>query len=194
MKNVSKVLTTLIAIAALCMGLATSAEASTKSKPWTGLGATLSNWKLAHPANKTACIKGGGCYGPSLGRNDQSGQKAQFISVQTRNSRVSSFYMSTGAVPINTAKLEVLKLLPPGTKTTASWVAHDSSGDTCFLWNLSSKTLEGWLGSKIDAGGVIAVSLEHVPANPNSSLASDSATQTNLALVGYGTNLRSYGC
>jgi hypothetical protein len=194
MKNVSKIFTTLIAISALCTGLATSAGASAKSKPWTGLAATLGNWKLAHPANNTACIKGGGCYGPSLGQNDPSGQTAQFITVQTLNGRVSSFYMATGAVAINTAKLEVLKLLPSDTKTTASWVEHDSSGDTCFQWNLSSKTLERWLGSKIDAGGVIAVSLEHLPTNPNSSLASDSATQTNLALVGYGTNLHSSGC
>ena len=150
MKNVSKVLTSLFAIAALCMGLATSAGASTNSKPWTGLGATLSNWKLAHPANNTACTKGAGCYGPSIGQNNPSGQKAEFIGVELRNNRVSSFDFATGVVPASTAKSEVLKLLPSDTKTTASWVEHDSTGDTCLMWNLSSKTLEGWLGSKID--------------------------------------------
>ena len=194
MKNVSKVLTSLFAIAALCMGLATSAGASTNSKPWTGLGATLSNWKLAHPANNTACTKGAGCYGPSIGQNNPSGQKAEFIGVELRNNRVSSFDFATGVVPASTAKSEVLKLLPSDTKTTASWVEHDSTGDTCLMWNLSSKTLEGWLGSKIDPNGEISVELENVPTNPNSTLASNSATQTNDALVGYGTELRSYSC
>jgi hypothetical protein len=102
--------------------------------------------------------------------------------------------MATGSVPLDIAKSEVLKLLPPDTKSIASWVAHNSTG-TCFLWNLSSKDLASWVGSKIDPGGDIAVSLDHLPpAGLNSPLASNSATQTNVASIGYGTHLRSDGC
>ena len=158
--------------------------------PYTGFGATQSNFTHAHPSNSVGCSSGG-CYGVRY-LTAVAGQKVQFITVMFAAGRVDAYEQVWGSTStIAGAKQQVLKLMPADTVTTATWTSHDSQGDTCVFWNLKSKTLAGWLGVKpiYDLTGVVGIALEHPPTVASSNLVaspllvSNSATEASLAIV-----------
>jgi len=178
----------LLLAAAILVGvvvLPISAGAAVKSSPtkWTGYGALLQNFKRVHPKTTYHC-SAGGCYGTPY-KNGSAGQYAQFISVDVSSTgRVIGYSQTWGStLSLVKAKAQVLKMMPTDIRTTAIWVNHDSQGNTCVFWNLKSKTLGQWFGDRKtgDPSGTVGVTLEHF--NARSELASDSATQLNLAVV-----------
>jgi hypothetical protein len=133
-------------ITALAVAVALAASVSVlpagASSPWSGMGATLTDWAKAHPKNSTHCSQGS-CYGGTV--KDGGQFQDQFVGVLTigKPPRVYAYDQAIGdGTPLAAAKQAVLALLPPDTKTTAFWIDHnDGQGNSCAFWNVNSKTL-----------------------------------------------------
>lgn len=198
--RIRRTLVRVIVVVLATLGLLFAASDASATTPlgehWTGFGAQLKYWKTVHPKNTYRC-SAGGCYGYSTPRSDVQG--AQFVTVMTADGRVTAYSQDfrSGSIPLAQAKAEVLALFPRDTVTTAVWVNHDSLGNTCVFWNLRSKTLGVWFSAKKigDPSGAVGVGLEHYPSGANTaSLASDSATIANLAVVGIAPNEKGDNC
>jgi hypothetical protein len=74
----------------------------------------------------------------------------------------------TQGFPVNTsitaARRAVLALMPPDTVTTEFFIQHDSTGQTCALWNVASRTLRSWFSSTgaHDPNGVLGIDLNTI--------------------------------
>ena len=190
-----------LAVAPLATATASAGATPKAAAPWTGFGATQSNFIHAHPVNSVGCTSGG-CYGVRY-LTGAGGQKVQFITVMFGAGRVDAYEQIWGStVSIAGAKQQVLKLLPADTVTTATWTSHDSQGDTCVFWNVKSKTLASWLGVRpvYDLTGSVGIALEHPPTASNSKLVStpllvsNSATEASLAILSVDTFVKGSHC
>lgn len=138
---------------------------TTVSSPgaWTGMGAALADWTSAHPKYAGKCEETP-CYGSSV--TEGGIPTAQFSGVTTTGSpayRVDGYRQSLGdGTPVAIAKAEVLKLLPPDTRTMSYEVVHSADG-SCALWNVKSATIGRWLaeaGPKVgDSQGALGIEL-----------------------------------
>ena len=125
---------------------------------WSGLGAPLTRFASAHPA------QGGG----GFGRGPAGRKCCEFVALTTTgppDNEVNGYLqeLATGT-PLATAKLQVLALMPSDTTTVAFWNQRDSGGRMCALWNLRSATLGRWFDTKYfgDRRGVMRVILRTV--------------------------------
>jgi hypothetical protein len=172
-------------LAALATGLAgCGAQAATHRTTvdaWTGLGAKLSDWQLAHPKGRGDAASGcvaDGCYGPML-RVDGA-PTHQFTMLSTTRSparRVDRFELAIGdGRTIAEAKRAVLSLLPNDARSTAFWVLRQSSresrlgSNSCAMWNIDSHRLgqafaEGGRAAPAGAGRVGVILFTAGPDN-----------------------------
>jgi hypothetical protein len=119
MRRLALILATLILLAAVGCGSATTQTtapvASTPTGPtaasgtWTGMGAKLANWETAHPKNMTGC-SAGTCYGERIMADGSLTD--QFIVVSTTGPpeyRIDGYEQAIGdGTPLATAKAAVL--------------------------------------------------------------------------------------
>jgi hypothetical protein len=96
----------------------------------------------------------------------------------------------TVGTSVAAAKLEVLALMPSDTKTTASFIHHDSSGHTCELWNVQSPTFAKWFSTKKvgDPQGVMGIDLSTI--NTQEAFSAKNVTQAVIGMgaAGHRTN------
>jgi hypothetical protein len=176
-------------IAASLIGAGAWALPAGASSPWTGLGATLSNWARAHPKDTTGCPTGG-CYG----RRIKIGGRltARFVEVRTTAAPailVDGYLQAIGdGTSLGAATAAVRKLLPSDTRTTGFWIAH-SHGDSCALWNLQSKTLARWFAdtSADDPKGVLGIDLNTL-TNAGSVYEPDDVSEAAVGTQAYAAN------
>lgn len=147
------------------------ASPSTKAQPsaspspagiaLTGLGATDAAWAtrhtLAHPVHVTVS---NAVYGPPV-----PGQPNTFEwqPVTHLNGRVDGYVVNLPkGTSIASAEQTVMADLPADAKATPLQVEHDSLGNSCGLWNLTSPELAQALGPKPwgDPTGVIGISFD----------------------------------
>ena len=87
--------------------------------------------------------------------------------------------------PVNTsitaARRTVLALMPPDTVTTEFFIRHDSTGHTCAMWNVASRTL-GTLFSSTrahDPNGVLGIDLNTI--NTQLAFSTQNVTQAVIS-------------
>jgi hypothetical protein len=143
---------------------------------WVGIGTPLTQFATKYPRTTRGCSQGQ-CYGPDV---NSSLQAAEFL-VSTDSGLVDGY---TEALPEGTlpaaARAAILAMVPSDIVVTLDQTEHDSSGNSCHLINVQSKTLAGLLSSpKIgDAQGVVGISMTEVNTDGSMSYGSkvDSAT------------------
>jgi hypothetical protein len=169
---------------------------------WTGMGARFSAWEAAHPpvtdtnacpppATLTNVQATGGCYGnPILPPYAGPGQCCEFVSVSTTgppDNRVDGY---TQGFPVNTsitaARRLVLALMPHDAVTTAFFIEHDSTGQTCAMWNVASRTLGRWFSSARahDPNGVLGIDLNTINTQQTPTQHTFSAHNVTQAVIG----------
>ena len=169
---------------------------------WTGMGARFSAWEAAHPpvtdvnacpppATLTNKATTGGCYGnPILPPYVGPGQCCEFVSVSSTgppDNRVDGY---TQGFPVNTsitaARRAVLALMPPDTVTTEFFIGHDSTGQTCAMWNVASRTLGRWFSSTRahDPNGVLGIDLNTINTQQTPTQQTFSAHNVTQAVIG----------
>jgi hypothetical protein len=157
LKRLTPVLPTVMFLVVGCGGTSTTtptaastpvASTSVSPRGWTGMGAKLSDWATAHPANPGGCEEIP-CYG---GRIVDGGQTTnEFSGVTTTGApayRIDGYHQAIGdGTALAAAKAAVRRLLPSDTKVIAFWITHSTSG-SCASWNLKSETLGRWFAEK----------------------------------------------
>jgi hypothetical protein len=172
--------------------LIASGIAAGASSVWTGMGAKLSDWTEAHPKHSPGCLSGG-CYGQRVSVGGKLTYR--FVLVSTTGAptyRVDGYIQGIGdGTPVAAARAAVLKLLPSDTKTTSFRIAQ-STGNSCALWNVESKTLAGWFGGKKvgDSTGVLGIDLNTLTSRGHVYRATD----VSEALVSLRSNDKSTTC
>lgn len=199
----------LVGCAALLGGCAGSSGSNTKTthhiaKPataathavvhgWTGFGAPLTAFASRHQRSSGGPCKSG-CYGSP--ETDAQGLLWEFTALDAAGPRDrvlgynQAFPVDT---PIRSAEAGVLALMPADTHQVGRLILVHSSTGSCAMWNLRSKTLGKWLGSRKigDPKGQVGVSFSVVGAYDESAYRPTSITQ---AAVGIAPVTAAMGC
>jgi hypothetical protein len=135
---------------------------------WTGYGAKLAAWSVAHPAATSDCPLGH-CYGP---RVDYAGQTYEFESVTTSAGRVNGYTQALRpGTTLAQAEVEALALFPDDTQpSTLKLQRRDTYGGSCAFLNVYSKTLRRLFGAKAFGGasGTVGIELSTATASGRS--------------------------
>jgi hypothetical protein len=134
-----------------------------------GFGDTLRQWAAAFPRDTGGC-SAGNCYGPAV---RDSTAPFEFTYITTEKGRVDGFDLALrrGTAEVR-AELQVAELFPGDIQMgSLDVIRHDSFGNACAVYNLSSKTIGHVFGDRAfgDSSGTVGVELATVLPNGNTS-------------------------
>jgi hypothetical protein len=130
-----------------------------------GFGDTLRQWAAAFPPDTNGC-SAADCYGPAV---RDSTAPFEFTYITTEKGRVDGFDLALrrGTAEVR-AELQVAELFPGDIQMSSlDVIHHDSFGNACAVYNLSSKTIGHVFGSRAfgDSNGTVGVELASVLPN-----------------------------
>jgi hypothetical protein len=134
------------------------------------MGELESQWNTSHSK-----ASGSGNYGAAVS-DGQGGHQPEWGQVLFGDGRVIGFtYEMEPGTSLADAKEAVMEQLPQDSVTVLFQVIHDSSGNSCAIWNLQSATLAEVVGPPPagDKGGDIGIEL--FTNGPNSTIAYDTS-------------------
>jgi hypothetical protein len=150
----------------------TAAEnnASHASHGWTGLGARLPDWELAHARGTDGC-PAGKCFGSRVQVGPSEAQY-EYLSVETTpEGRVDGYTQALGGDEVipGVAKHIVFALLPHDTRVLSTFVGHENGA--CKIINVQSKTLGRWFANPrvSDGSGVMSIDIHGIDENGEST-------------------------
>jgi hypothetical protein len=174
-------------IGLLIAGTISTADASKKTHPLTGLGATKAEWAKTHHSDKSNC-PGHSCFGyaiPGFGANGY-----QYSPMSYQDGRVIGWQGAfLNKTTIAEAEALVRKQLPSDIQ-----VVSFTTSSGCAYWNLQSPTIARVLGSTAAGGdttGVIGVEFEYLSADGTNSY---NPKNVNSDTVGIASLVAGSGC
>jgi hypothetical protein len=169
-------------------GATRSTTAKSSPEAWTGFGAQLAHWESAHPKGSGGAGSGctnEGCFGEEL---DVGGETVhQFTGFSTTGApeyRVEGYDQAfRDGTSIGVAKVAVRKLLPPDAHPTAFFVSHSETG-SCASWNLTSKTVGRWFGTKKigDTQGRVTVTFDTLSSSNDPEFSTSNVTHAGVSI------------
>jgi hypothetical protein len=124
-----------------------------------GFGDTMRQWDAQYRPDTSGC-SATDCFGPAV---RDSSAKFEFTYITTARGRVDGFDLALRrGTPEVRAELQVAELFPGDIQMSSlDVIHHDSFGNACAVYNLSSKTIEHVFGAQAfgDSHGTVGVEL-----------------------------------
>ncbi len=130
-----------------------------------GFGDTMRQWTAQYPHDTAGC-SASNCFGPAV---KNSTANYEFSYITTAKGRVDGFDLALRrGTPYVRAELQVAELFPGDIQMSSlDVIHHDSFGNACAVYNISSKTIAHVFGNQAfgDSHGTVGVELASVLPN-----------------------------